>query len=165
MQSPRKESKVVYTHEQALEALQHYCAYQDRCHQEARQKLRELGYRGDPAEAVIADLITEHFLDELRFARSFARGKFRMKRWGRLKIRRELRQRDLTDYCIRKALLEIDEAEYTDALCRGLEEHNAQELRRRRYTPFDRRGKVADYMIKRGYEPNLVWDMIRELAL
>ena len=165
MYKPAKEKKVVYTHEQALEALQHYCAYQDRCHQEARQKLRELGYYGDPAEAVIADLITEKYLDELRFAQSFARGKFRIKRWGRLRITRELKQRELSAYCIRKALREITDEEYIAVLCADLERHNAGELRRARFSDFDRRGKVADYMIKRGYEPSLVWDMIREMEL
>lgn len=165
MFKPKQEKKVVYTHVQAVEALQHYCAYQDRCHKEARQKLRELGYYGEPAEAVIADLITEKYLDELRFAQSFARGKFKIKRWGRMKITRELKQRDLSAYCIRKALKEIEEPDYIDVLCSDIEKHNAQELRRARYSDWDRRGKVADYMIKRGFEASLVWDMIREMEI
>lgn len=157
------EKKVVYTAEQAIEALQHYCAYQDRCHQEARDKLHELGYYGDPAEEVIAELIREKYLDEERFARSYARGKFKMKRWGRYRITRELKQRHISAYCIRKAMTEIDDNEYYGTLCSELERRNG--IEKAGQHPYLRRRKLADYMVKRGYESGLVWEAIKELEL
>lgn len=160
---PKPDKKTVYTHEQALEALQHYCAYQDRCHKEVRDKLRELGYGGDEAEVVITDLIQEDYLNEERYARSYARGKFRMKRWGRYRIRAELRKRDVSDYCIRKGLEEIEEDDYFDTLCRELERRNAGE--KAGLHPYLRRRKLADYMVKRGYEAGMVWSAIDELKL
>ena len=157
------EKKVVYTAEQALEALQHYCAYQDRCHKEAREKLHELGYYGDPAEEVIVELIREKYLDEERFARSYARGKFKMKRWGRYKIRNELKQRQISAYCIKKAMTEIDEGEYYTTLCNELERRN--DVEKAGQHPYLKRRKLADYMFQRGYESGLVWEAINELEL
>ncbi|MCP9236272.1 RecX family transcriptional regulator [Lewinella sp. JB7] len=155
--------KVVYTAEQALEALQHYCAYQDRCHKEAREKLHELGYYGDPAEEVIAELIREKYLDEERFARSFARGKFKIKRWGRYKIRAELKHRHISAYCIKQAMKEIDPSEYYGTLCSELERRNG--IEKAGQHPYLRRRKLADYMVKRGYESGMVWEAINELEL
>lgn len=152
---------MVYTAEQALEALQHYCAYQDRCHQEARDKLYELGYGGDAAEEVIVELIKEKYLDEERFARSYARGKFKMKKWGRYRIRRELKSRKLSDYCIRKAMTEIDDKEYYGTLCSELERRNA--LEKPGQHPYLKRRRLADYMVKRGYESGLVWQALDDL--
>lgn len=158
-----KEKKVVYTYEQALEALRQYCAYQDRCHKEVRQKLRELQYFGDLAEEVICELIREKYLDEERFARSFARGKFKIKRWGKQKISRELKQRDVSAYCIKKALTEIPDEDYMTVIENEL-------LRRARLEkggmhPFLKRRKLADYMFNRGYESHLTWEMINALEL
>lgn len=158
-----KEKKVVYTHDQAIEALQHFCAYQDRCHQEARQKLRELRYYGDEAEVVIADLITENFLNEERFARSFARGKFKIKRWGRMKITRELKLRNISAYCIKKGLSEIEDADYRQTMEDELLRRDR--LERKGLHPYLKRRKLADYMFQRGYESFLTWELIKELDL
>ena len=157
------QKKTVYTHEQALEALQHYCAYQDRCHKEAREKLYELGYYGDETELVIVDLIKEKYLDEERFARSYARGKFKMKRWGRYKIRDGLKKRQLSAYCIKKGLSEIDEGEYYTTMCNELLRRN--EAEKAGQHPYLRRRALADYMFKRGYESGMVWEAINELGL
>ena len=156
------QKKVVYTSEQALEALQHYCAYQDRCHQEARDKLYELGFGGDEAEEVIVELIKDKYLDEERFARSYARGKFKMKRWGRYRIRAELKSRHLSEYCIRKAMTEIDDGEYYGTLCSELERRHA--LGKPGQHPYLKRRKLADYMVKRGYESGLVWQALDDLG-
>ena len=160
---PKQQQKVVYTKSQALEALQHYCAYQDRCHREARQKLRELGCYGHEAEEVICDLIAEKYLNDERFARSFARGKFKIKKWGRSKITRELKQRDISAYCIKKAMTEIEEEDYLQTLENEL-------LRRERAEkpglhPYLKRRKLADYMFQRGYESYLTWEAINRLEL
>ena len=89
---------------EALKKLQKYCAYQDRCHQEVRSKLLDLGIYGDDLENVMVELIEENFLNEERFARSYARGKFRIKKWGKVRILRELKQRQISAYCIRKGM-------------------------------------------------------------
>jgi len=155
--------KAVYTYEDALAALQHYCAYQDRCHTDVRKKLKELQYYGDLAEEVICALIQEKYLDEERFARSFARGKFKMKRWGRMKITRELRQRDVSPYCIKKGLTEIEEVDYLRVMEEELERRNR--LEKKGLHPYLRRRKLADYMFQRGYESNLTWEAINRLGL
>ncbi len=164
LKSGRKvDKKVVYTYEDALAALQHFCAYQDRCHFEVRQKLRELQFHGELAEEVICALIQEKFLDEERFARSFARGKFKMKRWGRMKITRALKQKDVSAYCIKKGLSEIEEADYLRVLEDELERRNRSE--KKGLHPYLRRRKLADYMFQRGYESNLTWEAINRLGL
>ncbi len=146
--------------EEALAKLQHYCAYQDRCHQEVRSKLLELEVYGDQLEEVMAQLIEEGFLNEERFARSFARGKFRMKQWGRTRIRRELKARQVSDYCIRKGLEEIDEAEYLETLKallqKKLESSGEEE-------PGKKKQKAARYALSRGFEAELAWTLLEEL--
>ncbi|MCB0584541.1 MAG: RecX family transcriptional regulator [Phaeodactylibacter sp.] len=146
--------------EEALKKMQRYCAYQDRCHQEVRSKLLDMGVYGDWLEEIIVLLIEENFLNEERFARSFARGKFRIKQWGRNRIKRELKKRDISNYCIRKAMEEIAEEEYLAALDSillkkdaGLKEDNA----------YKRRQKLAQYALSRGFEPELSWRAIDEL--
>ena len=92
--------------EEALAKMQRYCAYQERCHEEVRSKLLNMGVYSDWREEIIVQLIEENFLNEERFARSFARGKFRIKQWGRNRIRQELKKRKISDYCVRKAMEE-----------------------------------------------------------
>ncbi len=108
MQKPKK----YISQAEALQKLQRYCAYQDRCHSEVRSKLLDLGIYGDELEEIIAELITDNFLNEERFARSYARGKFNIKKWGRHRIKQELKRRQITDYCLRKAMEEIEETDY-----------------------------------------------------
>lgn len=158
-----KSQKEVHTYEDALAALQHFCAYQDRCHHDVRQKLRELNFHGELAEEVICALISEKYLNEQRFAESFARGKFKMKRWGRMKITRELKQKDVSPYCIRKGLQEIEEEEYLQTLEDELLRRN--KLEKKGLHPYLRRRKLADYMFQRGYESNLTWEAINRLEL
>lgn len=94
--------------EDALVKLQRYCAYQERCHQEVRNKLVGLKVYGDDLEDVISELISEGFLNEERYARAFVRGKSRIKRWGRIKIQAHLKSKQISDYCIRKGFEELD---------------------------------------------------------
>ncbi len=109
------------TKEEALSKLQRYCAYQDRCHKEVRSKLLDLGVRGYDVEDVMASLIEENFLNEERYARSFVRGKFRMKQWGRRKIQQELKMKNISAYCLKKGFEEIEEEEYWQTLMGVLE--------------------------------------------
>ena len=96
------------TKEQAIIKLQHYCAYQERCHQEVRNKLIKLNVYGDDLEHVISSLISEGFLNEERYARAYVRGKARIKRWGKMKILGQLKARQISEYCIRKGFEELD---------------------------------------------------------
>lgn len=151
-----------YTSKADAEAkLKRYCAYQERCHQEVRSKLLELGVFGHTLEEVIATLIEENFLNEERFARSFARGKFRIKQWGRVRIRRELALRNISDYCLRKAMEEIEEAEYRKVLVGLFEKYEAAISWE---NAFDRKQKLARHAIQRGFEPELVWALLNDEA-
>ncbi|RMG87637.1 MAG: RecX family transcriptional regulator [Bacteroidetes bacterium] len=145
----------------ALRRLQKYCAYQDRCHREVRSKLLELGIYGDDLEDIIVELIREDFLNEERFARSFARGKFRFKKWGRIRIVRELKLRDISAYCLKKALDEIDEAEYRRELTKLIDK-KAGYVRVK--DVFKKRKKLADFAIGKGFEPALVWEAVKEVV-
>jgi regulatory protein len=144
--------------EAALQKLQRYCAYQERCHQEVRQKLLDLEVYGDALEEVIHDLITDNYLNEERFAQSFARGKFRIKNWGRVRIQQELKQRQVTAYCIKKGLQEIDEQEYFEVLNALLQKKLEEN------TPageFIAQTKAAQYALRRGFESDLIWQILK----
>src|SRR5687767_15443183 len=104
------------TKEQALQKLRHYCAYQERCHVEVKEKLYSFGLRKQMVEESIAQLIEEDYLNEERFAIQFAGGKFRMKQWGRVKIKYALKQKQVSEYCIKKAMKELDEKDYGNTL-------------------------------------------------
>lgn len=141
------------SNEIALNKLKHYCAYQDRSHREVRTKLLKLEVYGDDLEEVMNELIREKFLDEERYACSFARGKFRLKKWGRIKIKQHLKQHQISDYCMRKAMKEIDEEEYIETLAGIIEK------KKKDYDASDSyklKQKVISYCVSRGYEMNLV---------
>ena len=103
---------VIFTVTEALDKMKKFCAYQERSQLEVRQKLYQSSFKGEEAEFVISELIKENFLNEERFARSFARGKFRIKQWSKLRIKLELQQKGISDACIRKGLSEIPDKEY-----------------------------------------------------
>ncbi|MEL6660799.1 MAG: regulatory protein RecX [Bacteroidota bacterium] len=145
----------------ALKRMQRYCAYQDRCHSEVRSKLIELGVYGDTLEEIMAELIIERFLDEERFARSYVRGKFRLKKWGRIRIKRELKLRKISAYCQRKGLEEIEEAAYQKTLREILQKKLVDYGRK--YNAFESGSKAATYAQGRGYETALIWPIIKEL--
>jgi regulatory protein len=105
----------------ALVKMQNWCAYQERSQQDARDKLYELGMWPEAVENIIVQLIQDNFLNEERFAMSFARGKFSIKKWGRIKIKQELKQKRVSDYCLKKALAQIDETEYIETLKKIME--------------------------------------------
>ena len=153
-------SKKYLTKQEGLQKLQRYCAYQDRCHQEVRSKLIELGIYGDDLEEIIVELIEENFLNEERFARSYARGKFRFKCWGRIKITRELKMRKISDYLIRKALEEIPETDYQQELYQFLE-RKLPFIKAK--NDFERKQKLAAYAQRRGFESEYIWQTVNEL--
>jgi len=148
--------------EQALQKARHYCGYQERCHQEVKEKLYSFGLKKQDVETALATLIEEDYLDEERFAVQFAGGHFRLKRWGREKIRYELKQRQVSDYCIKKALAAIDEDDYLKTLGKLAAEKSGT---LKEETAFVRRGKLQDYLVRKGYEQDRIAAVISNLSL
>lgn len=146
------------TIEQALQKARHYCAYQDRCHSEVKEKLYSFGLWKKDVEEALSRLIEDNYLNEERFAIQFAGGRFRLKKWGRVKIRYELKQKQVGDYCIKKALASIDEEDYGRAL--GKLAADKWEALREEENIFIRRKKVQDYLLKKGYEAGLVAEVV-----
>ena len=150
-----------YTVVEAKRKLEAYCAYQERCHKEVKQKLRTMGMIPEAIDQIIYHLLQHNFLNESRFSQAFARGKFRVKKWGKQRIISELKFREISQFNIKLALKEIPESEYLstfDALSekrmRQLEdEMNLQKKRK----------KLADYLFYRGWESSLVWEKVKEL--
>ena len=154
-----QKKKKSLTKDQALYKLQRYCAYQDRCHQEARNKLFELGVYGMDQEEVITELIKENFLNEERFARSYARGKFYFQKWGRMKITNELRIRKISPYLLKKAMEEIVEEDYLVTIDLLIEKkENDYHLID---SPYERKQKIANFLINKGFEAALAWERIK----
>lgn len=155
--------KKTLTKEQAYQKLKHYCAYQDRCHSEVKTKAYSLGMKKTDVEELTSTLIEEGCLHEERFARSFAGGKFRMKQWGRNKIRAELKKKQVSTYCIAAALEEIDDAEYKDTL-RKLAIKRWNSIKGAGTNLFVKMTKTRDFLTLKGYEPALVANEIKALT-
>lgn len=155
--NPEDASKKYWLLEEASGKLETYCAYQERCQWEVRRKLYEKGIKGDDAEELICDMIGAGFLNEERFARSFARGKFRLKHWGRTRITRELKLRQISPSCIRMGLSEIDPEEYYDSLLTLAEKKWEKTVEK---DPFKKRYKVISYLMAKGFEQDLVQEAV-----
>lgn len=151
-ESPKKKKRL--SEKEAKLKAADYCAYQERSQQEVRDKLYSYGLYTDAVEEIISDLITEGFINEERFAKSYCRGKFRLKKWGRNKILQGLKQHRVSDYCVRQGLAEIDEGEYLKCLADLAEKKKAQ---LKSEDPFIANRKTASYLIQKGYEPTLIW--------
>jgi regulatory protein len=144
----------------ARASIYHYCQYQERCHSEVRNKLYELGCRKTEVEELIAEVIEKNLLNEERFARAYARGKFRMKGWGKQKIIYELRLRKVSDYCIRKGLSEIDEEEYEQAVRKMIEKNWRVKGAKKSRAEV---AKIFRYAYQKGYEKEITTAIINEL--
>lgn len=153
---PRKK----FTPSQALKKAELYCAYQERCQQEMRDKLYSWGLYPDAVEDIIVRLITDNFLNEERFAKSYAGGKFRIKKWGRIKIKLELKKRKISEYCIKAAMAEIDEDEYWETI-KTLIEKKDKILKGGK--PHVRKYKIAQYIAAKGFEQNFIWEAMKEM--
>ena len=142
-----------------LNKARKYCAYQERSQQELRDKLYSLGLHKREVEQAIAQLVEEGFMNEERFAIAFAGGKFRIKNWGRIKIKLALKRKKVSDYCIRKALSEIDESDYRKTLEKIISSYAKKVAEK---NPLKKNYKIAQHAIGKGYEPEMVWDLLRE---
>ena len=145
--------------EKALIRMMKFCAYRDRCHKEVKDKLIEIEVYGEDLDELMCILIAEKFLDEERYARSFARGKFRIKKWGRWKIKQELKRKQISEYCIKKAMEELDEFDYEGQL-RALLVKKAAVLRET--DQFKRKGKLAKFAQGKGFESELIWTILKD---
>jgi len=150
-----------YTPEQAYVRLCKYCAYQERSHKEVRNKLFTYGLYPSEVEQTLTRLITDGFLNEERFAKAFAGGKFRMKKWGRRKISRALEAHGVSPRCIQQGLNEIGNPDYSKAL-KALLSKKLDTLSEP--NPLKKMHKAAAFAIGKGYEPDLVWVLVKELS-
>jgi regulatory protein len=143
-----------------LQKARRYCTYQERSQQEVRDKLYELGLHRREVEQAIGEMIAEGFLSEQRFATAFAGGKFRTKGWGRNKIKQALQMKKVSSPCISHALKEIEHADYQKVLNKILTQKLSSTVEK---NPLKKNYKVAQYAISRGFEPELVWDALKEI--
>jgi len=149
-----------YTLTEAKRKLEHYCVYQDRCHAEVTSKLKEMRMIPMAIDEITHHLIEHNFLNEERFAKSFARGKFNIKHWGRVRIIKELKFRKISEYNIKTALKEFSEEDYFTKLdfiatkkLTSITETNI----------YKKRKKLADYLLYRGWESHLVYETTKAL--
>jgi regulatory protein len=150
-----------FTPEQAVPKIKQYCAYQERCHAEVRDKLYSFGLHKNEVEEIISTLITENYLNEERFAIHFAGGKFRMKQWGKIKIKQALKFKQVSDYCIRKALKEIDAHEYEKTF-QKLVQQKLKTLKSEKNI-FIKKRKLQDFLLQKGFETQLVREAVNLL--
>lgn len=136
-----------------------YCAYQERSHQEVRDKLYNLGLYKQEVESLIAEMIELDYLNEERFARAYCRGKFLHNKWGRRKILQGLKQKGVSQYCIKKGLEEIKESDYLATLELIL---NKQLSKHRGSNTYIQSNKAARYAIQKGFESALVWQFVNQ---
>jgi regulatory protein len=149
-----------FTVKEATRKMESYCAYQERCHKEVELRLKEMNLIDLAKEVIILHLLEHDFLNEERFSKTFARGKFRIKKWGKQRIMRELRMKSISDYNIKSALKEIDDVEYYKTF-NELAEKRLLELNET--DVYKKRKKMADYLLYRGWETALVYKKITEL--
>ncbi|MFB0903505.1 MAG: regulatory protein RecX [Nonlabens sp.] len=147
--------KDTYTVEEATRSIERYCAYQERCHKEIEDKLKTMGMIQLAIDEIIPHLIHHKFLNETRYAESFARGKFRIKKWGRVRIVRELKMKGLNERTIKIGLKEISESDY-EITFDTLSQKRLQQITSET-DKYKKRKKLADYLLYRGWESHLVY--------
>lgn len=151
----------VFTVDEIKRKLEQYCVYQDRCHKEVEQKMREYNLIPEAKEMILLSLLQDNFLNEERFAKSFARGKFRIKHWGKQRIVRELKFRNISSYNIKTALKEIDEQEYLKTIYSITEKRNEAISEPNIYK---RKRKLIDFLMRKGYENELIYKTVDEVT-
>lgn len=151
-------TKKIYDRKSAKPKIEQYCAYQERSQQEVRDKLYDMGLHSKDVEELISELISDNFLNEERFAMLYAQGKFRMKAWGKAKIKQALKLKRVSDYCIKKALNSIDYDEYINKLSTLVEKKSGEVKEKDEYI---RKNKIARYLIGKGFESELVWERLK----
>jgi regulatory protein len=149
--------KKIYDKKSAKVKIEQYCAYQERSQQEVRDKLYDMGLHQDDVENIISELIDNNFLNEERFAITFARGKFRIKHWGKIKIKQHLKLKKVSEYCIKKAIALIDANDYEKTILKLIEKKD-RELKEK--DDYIKKQKIIRYIISRGFETDIVLSLI-----
>jgi len=152
--------KAYVSKDKALQKAKYFCGYQERSHNEVKEKLYGFGLYKNDVEELLSLLIEENYLNEERYAIAFAGGKFRMKQWGRVKIRYELQQKKVSAYCIKKALASIEEADYEKTL-QKLASAKLLVLKSEKNI-FVKKTKLRNYLLQKGFEPSLIMGLIQE---
>ena len=152
--------KDIFSIKEAFHKIEHFCAYQERCHEEVIQKLRSMKMDADEIDAIIVKIIADNFLNEERFACSFARGKHRIKHWGKVRIINELKSKKINQTLINIALKEITPEEYLSTF-HSLADKNWESIRE--INLLKKRKKFCDYLLRKGFESNLVFEKVKEL--
>ena len=152
-----KKSYIVHEIKQKIEQ---YCVYQDRCHKEVEEKIKSYNLIPEAREMILLSLMNDNFLNEERFAKSFARGKFRIKHWGKNRIVNELKMRDISAYNIKTALKEIDEKEYLKTIYTITEKRNTIISETNHYK---RKKKLIDFLLRKGFETDLIFKVVDEV--
>lgn len=147
-----------FSKEEALKKAKQYCAYQERCHSEVKEKLYSFGLHKNDVDELLSKLIEENYLNEERFAIQYAGGKFRIKQWGRIKIKYALKQKQVSEYCIKKALASIDESNYKKTI-KKLADQKLKTLKGEKNI-FIKKKKLQDHLIQKGFEINLVIELV-----
>lgn len=145
--------------EEVKRKLESFCVYQDRCHKEVEKKLMEYDLISEAKEVILLHLLEHNFLNEERFAKSFARGKFRIKNWGKQRITRELKFKDISAYNIKTALNEIDEKEYITTLYTLIEKKSNTISET---NEFKKKKKIIDFLLYKGFETDLIFTAVNE---
>jgi len=148
-----------YSFLEVKQKIEAWCAYRDRCHSEVNKKLRDYGLDGEDTNALLAHLISYKFLDEQRFADSFTSGKFRINKWGRIKIQNHLKSKFVPDRCIKDAMNQINEEEYQQTL-EGLATRKWKE---KKGTSFEKKVKTQRFLSNRGFEFDLIHPVLEGL--
>ena len=149
--------KKIYDIKIAIERLKSYCALQDKCQWDIKQKMKEWGLLKISQDHIIELLIQHKYIDEERYSRSFSRGKFKIKKWGKIKITKELKRKNISKVCITKGLEEIKESEYHDELDK---QYQKKKDTLKEENLLMKNKKIATFLINKGYESNLVWNKI-----
>ena len=147
--------------ERALQKIKQYCSYQERSHQEVKEKLYSYGLYKNETESLLSQLIEENYLNEERYAIAFAGGKFRMKQWGRIKIKYELKQKRVSDYCIKTGLASIEESEYQKTLEKLFEKK--QKIVKAEKNIFIKKQKIQSYLVQKGFETTLITSLLQKM--
>lgn len=149
-----------YSFLEAKQKIEAFCAYQERCDFEVRQKLFSWNLNLEDADALISDLITHNFLNEERFAEAYVSGKFRIKKWGRVKIRQQLKLKKISTYSINKGMSVIDDDEYLKT-AKELIESKSRLIKAKNH--WDKINKLKRYLSSKGYETELVHELVNEM--
>ena len=150
-----------FTPQQSVPKIKQYCAYQERCHAEVRDKLYSFGLNKMEVEEIISILINENYLNEERFAIHYAGGKFRMKQWGKNKIKQSLKFKQVSEYCIKKALKEIDSKEYEKTF-QKLVEQKLKTLKAEKNI-FIKKRKLQDFLLQKGFENEMIREEVNKI--